>query len=134
MYKAASKRSLVIIKLVCKSGFYPLSVERDPDIDKPALPKYVIYKTKWYNPLLSLWENSTDLRCYRPRKIKVSPQFDRRGITHDAIALLDVISYSVRNSCLRKTSFNQCYRHAEIFSFDMCPFSCFDSVHRGDGF
>jgi hypothetical protein len=34
--------------LVCRGGFNPLSVETDPDIDKPALPKCVIYKTKWY--------------------------------------------------------------------------------------
>jgi hypothetical protein len=32
------------------------------------------------NPLLSLWENSTNLRCFSPRKIKLSPQFDRRGL------------------------------------------------------
>jgi len=32
------------------------------------------------SPLLSLWENSTKLRCFSLRKIKVSPQFDKRGI------------------------------------------------------
>jgi hypothetical protein len=33
------------------------------------------------NFLLSLWENLTDLRYFSPRQIKVSPQFDRRGLS-----------------------------------------------------
>jgi type I restriction enzyme R subunit len=33
-----------------------------------------------YIPLLSLWANSTNLRCLSLRRIKVSPQFDRRGL------------------------------------------------------
>jgi pimeloyl-ACP methyl ester carboxylesterase len=32
------------------------------------------------NPLLSPWENSTNLRRFSPRKIKVSPHFDKRGL------------------------------------------------------
>ncbi len=39
------------------------------------------FRAEITNPLLSLWENSTNLRCYSPRKIKVSPQFDRRGLS-----------------------------------------------------
>ncbi len=40
---------------------------------------------EYYNPLLSPWENSTNLRRFSPRKIKVSPHFDKRGITWSGV-------------------------------------------------
>ncbi len=53
------------------------------DIDSPLqnTVQVIIGNDPDLIPLLSLWGNSTHLRCYSPRKIKVSPQFDRRGIT-----------------------------------------------------
>ncbi|MBW4640501.1 MAG: hypothetical protein KME05_20180 [Gloeocapsa sp. UFS-A4-WI-NPMV-4B04] len=50
-----------------------------------ANPEYrIVFKfdrISHLNFLLSLWENLTDLRYFSPRQIKVSPQFDRRGLS-----------------------------------------------------
>ena len=41
-------------------------------------------------PLLSLWENSTNLRQSSQRKIKVLPQFDKRGVYFTEESVLEI--------------------------------------------